>query len=145
MKLALPRSPRLGSFRALHSSLLSNSQSSSTNNWQRWSCRQFQTSQRSSLSFIFSPSRRRSHYTQHRSFAGPSLSEKISGYQEGDTGRGSENTNEKSRKRTAIQIAAAGGALGVAALTFSDDVKHAYAAAERTGRVVSALAVCINE
>jgi len=44
-----------------------------------------------------------------------------------------------------IRIAAAGGAVGTATLAFSDDIKHAYAAAARTGRVVVALAVCINE
>ena len=42
-------------------------------------------------------------------------------------------------------VAAAGGALGVTAVAFTDDVRHAYEAAERTGRVVSTLAVCINE
>ena len=48
-------------------------------------------------------------------------------------------------KRSAAVLAAAGGALGAGVLAFSDDVKHIYAAAERSGRVVSTLAVCINE
>jgi aarF domain-containing kinase len=42
-------------------------------------------------------------------------------------------------------LAAAGGAAGVGALAFTDDVKHAYKAIERTGRVAGTLAVCINE
>jgi aarF domain-containing kinase len=51
----------------------------------------------------------------------------------------------KSKKRGRVLVAAAGGALGVTAVAFTDDVRHAYEAAERTGRVVSTLAVCINE
>lgn len=42
-------------------------------------------------------------------------------------------------------VLAASGAAGVGALAFTDDVKHAYNAFERTGRVMGALAVCINE
>ena len=43
-------------------------------------------------------------------------------------------------------LAATGGALvTTAAVAFTDDVKHAYEAVERTGRVVGTLAVCINE
>ena len=42
-------------------------------------------------------------------------------------------------------LATGGGTLGAAAFAFSDDVKHGYAAAARTGRVVSTLAVCMNE
>ncbi|KAL4889061.1 ABC1 family-domain-containing protein [Aspergillus ambiguus] len=38
-----------------------------------------------------------------------------------------------------------GGALVVAAVVFSDNVQHLYRAAARTGRVVGALAVCIND
>jgi aarF domain-containing kinase len=54
--------------------------------------------------------------------------------------------NNTSSKRTrAIQLAAAGGTVGVALFAFWDDIKHTYAAAERTGRVVTALAICINE
>ena len=49
------------------------------------------------------------------------------------------------KKRTGIILTASGGTLGLAAVGFTDDVKHAYEAAERTGRVVSALFVNINE
>ena len=51
----------------------------------------------------------------------------------------------KKRARRALQYATAGGTLGVAALAFSDDIKHGYIAAERTGRVMTTFAVCINE
>ncbi|KAL1983197.1 hypothetical protein VTN96DRAFT_371 [Rasamsonia emersonii] len=136
MKPTLPRpSPRLCSFRAL---LQFSSRSSSTSNWRWSSCRQCQAQQRPSSSPVFSSSRRRYHSTQYQSF-GPSFSREIPA----DTGR-ADNKNGKSSRRRVIQIAAA-GALGVAAFTFSDEIKHAYAAAARTGRVVSTLAVCIND
>jgi aarF domain-containing kinase len=51
----------------------------------------------------------------------------------------------KPKRSGRVLVAAAGGALGVTAVAFTDDVKHAYEAVERTGRVVSTLAVCINE
>ena len=49
------------------------------------------------------------------------------------------------KKGGKILFAAAGGALGVSALAFGDDVRHAYEAAERSGRVASTLFVNINE
>lgn len=60
-------------------------------------------------------------------------------------GNGSQSAKSKSKKRGRVVFAAAGGAMGVTAVTLTDDVKHTYRAAERTGRVVSTLAVCINE
>ena len=48
-------------------------------------------------------------------------------------------------KRRRVVLAAAGGALALSALPFGVDAKHVYGAVERTGRVVSTLAVCINE
>jgi aarF domain-containing kinase len=50
----------------------------------------------------------------------------------------------KKRKRR-VMLAAAGGALGVTTVAFTDDVRHAYGAVERTGRVVRTLTVCIND
>jgi aarF domain-containing kinase len=53
-----------------------------------------------------------------------------------------------SKRKGRVLLAATGGALGVtatAAVAFGDDVRHAYGAFERTGRVVGTLAVCINE
>jgi len=37
------------------------------------------------------------------------------------------------------------GLLGAGAVVYSDEIKHAYHAAGRSGRVVGTLAVCINE
>jgi aarF domain-containing kinase len=51
----------------------------------------------------------------------------------------------KSKTRGRVILAATGATLGVGAITFTDDLKHAYQSAERSGRVLSTLAVCINE
>ncbi|EGD91422.1 hypothetical protein H112_01226 [Trichophyton rubrum D6] len=53
--------------------------------------------------------------------------------------------NGRKRSRKGFVLAAATGTLGGTLLFFYDDVKHAYRAAERTGRVVAALLVCIND
>lgn len=52
----------------------------------------------------------------------------------------------RGRSRRALLLAATGAA-GVATTTlaFTDDIKNSYEAAERTGRVVAALAICIND
>jgi aarF domain-containing kinase len=55
------------------------------------------------------------------------------------------NRIPRPKNKTRVLLAATGGALGVTALAFTDDVKHAYEAIERSGRVASTLAVCINE
>ncbi|KAG4438403.1 hypothetical protein IFR05_006109 [Cadophora sp. M221] len=69
-----------------------------------------------------------------------------------DSGRGSEsgngNTytdNGRPRKKGRVLAAAALGGVGASTLAFGDDVKHAYGAVERSGRVASTLAVCIND
>jgi hypothetical protein len=54
-------------------------------------------------------------------------------------------TRSSPRRRTAIRLAAAGGTLGVLLLAFGEDIKHTYSAAARSGRVLTTLAVCINE
>jgi aarF domain-containing kinase len=51
----------------------------------------------------------------------------------------------RSEKRGRVFLAATGTALGVGAIVFTDDVKHAYQGVQRSGRVIGALAVCINE
>ncbi|KAH8428799.1 ABC1 kinase family protein [Aspergillus melleus] len=55
-----------------------------------------------------------------------------------DTGSGG------SQKRL-VKYAIIGGTLVVGAVVFSDDAQHIYRAAQRTGRVVGTLAVCIND
>jgi aarF domain-containing kinase len=52
--------------------------------------------------------------------------------------------NRKPVKRVYLAVASAAGA-GVGALAFSDNIKHGYEAAERSGRVLGCLAVNINE
>jgi aarF domain-containing kinase len=49
------------------------------------------------------------------------------------------------QRKARVLLAATGGAMGAGALAFTDDLKHAYKAAERSGRVASTLFVCINE
>lgn len=51
----------------------------------------------------------------------------------------------KPRRRTIILLAATGVLIGVGTWAFADEAQHAYQAAERTRRVVGALALCINE
>ncbi|KAL4964812.1 ABC1 kinase family protein [Aspergillus stella-maris] len=55
------------------------------------------------------------------------------------TGSGSPGKNKW------IKYGIVGGVLVVGAVTFSDDARHIYRAAARTGRVVGTLAVCIND
>ena len=51
----------------------------------------------------------------------------------------------KGSRRTVL-LATAGGTLGTGTiLAFSDDLKHGYSAAQRTGRVITTLALCMNE
>jgi hypothetical protein len=51
----------------------------------------------------------------------------------------------KTRPRKTVRLAAASGTLGASLLFFTDEIKYGYDAAERTGRVMTTLAVCINE
>ncbi|KAI9779793.1 MAG: hypothetical protein M1816_003329 [Peltula sp. TS41687] len=44
-----------------------------------------------------------------------------------------------------VLAAVSAGTLAVGAFAFSDDIKHAYAAALRSGRVLTTLALCIND
>lgn len=52
--------------------------------------------------------------------------------------------NRKPIKAAYLAAASVAGA-GAGALAFSDNIKHGYEAAERSGRVVSCLAVNMNE
>ncbi|KAJ5081520.1 hypothetical protein NUU61_009784 [Penicillium alfredii] len=71
----------------------------------------------------------------------PLLAAKAQGQQ--DNGQAQSNSSQPRRK--AVKYVVVGGALAVAAVAFSDQGKHAYRAAERSGRVVGTLAVCIND
>jgi len=48
-------------------------------------------------------------------------------------------------RRKNVALAAASGTLGASVALFTDDVKHGYMAVERSGRVLTTLAVCMNE
>lgn len=52
---------------------------------------------------------------------------------------------ENNSNNNTIKYVVVGGVLGVGAIVYSDVVQHLYHAVARTGRVVSALAICINE
>lgn len=56
-----------------------------------------------------------------------------------------EETDSGSSQTKFFKYAVIGGVVVIGAVAFSDKVQHGYRAAERTGRVVGALAVCINE
>lgn len=56
------------------------------------------------------------------------------------------SSQQQRRPRRALLFASTSAAVGgVTALAFFDDIKGAYEAAERSGRVVAGLAICINE
>jgi aarF domain-containing kinase len=52
---------------------------------------------------------------------------------------------KKSKTRGRVILVATGALLGAGAIAFKDDARHVYQGAQRSGRVLSALAVCINE
>lgn len=49
------------------------------------------------------------------------------------------------KKKKPIALLVILGLLGVGAVVYSEELKHGYGAARRSGRVVGTLAVCINE
>lgn len=59
-------------------------------------------------------------------------------------GPGAGQSGGSGNKKT-LKYAIVGGVLGVGVVVYWDEVQHLYRATTRTGRVVSALAVCINE
>lgn len=66
------------------------------------------------------------------------------GFASGRSSRGA-NGRGAGPSRTVLYASAGAATLGVSTLAFTDDIKNSYEAAERTGRVAVALAVCINE
>jgi aarF domain-containing kinase len=57
----------------------------------------------------------------------------------------SDHSGSQQSRRRILKYAIIAGVAGAAAVTLSDDARHLYRAAQRTGRVVGTLAVCINE
>ena len=53
--------------------------------------------------------------------------------------------SEGQRRKGVVLLASTGVGLGAAAAAFNDDIRHTYETVERSGRVVSALFICINE
>jgi aarF domain-containing kinase len=70
----------------------------------------------------------------------PTLPEEV----ESRDNRSGHSGSQQSQRRI-LKYAIIAGVVGAAAVTLSDDARHLYRAAQRTGRVVGTLAVCINE
>lgn len=85
------------------------------------------------------------NFSNRRYFQSTSFSLQRINAPHGKNGSNSNNSTQGSRRRTVLKVAAAGGSIGVAVVGFWDDIKHGYAAAERSARVATALAICINE
>ncbi|KAI0543536.1 ABC1 family-domain-containing protein [Xylaria curta] len=58
---------------------------------------------------------------------------------------GSSRRSPRTRARVAVLTATATGATGAGVLAFTDDIKYGYDVTERTGRVATTLALCIND
>ncbi|KAI0440451.1 ABC1-domain-containing protein [Xylaria telfairii] len=80
----------------------------------------------------------RTQLLRHTKFQRPS-SQRYSGGPSGSSRRGPR------RARVAVLTATATGATGAGVLAFTDDVKYGYDVSERTGRVATTLALCIND
>lgn len=100
----------------------------------RIECRSSRTTCRPSLP----PSSRKQY-----SSSSEAVSDDAKKQSESESGTGSGQSREKNNK--ALKYGIVAGVFGVGAIVYSDEVQHLYRAATRTGRVVSALAVCINE
>ncbi|KAI1303413.1 ABC1-domain-containing protein [Xylaria venustula] len=58
---------------------------------------------------------------------------------------GSSRRGPKPRARVVVLTATGTGAAGAGVLAFTDDIKYGYEVTERTGRVATTLALCIND
>ena len=65
------------------------------------------------------------------------------GYSHGPGGGG--GRRKQGSRRVLLYASSSTAAVGAATLAFSDEIKSGLESAERTGRVATALAVCINE
>lgn len=88
---------------------------------------------------LFTSSSKRYTNSQHSSGSSSS-----SGHTNNGNGYGKKDG--KNGKRTLLLASTTGAAAATAGLfAFSDDIKYTYEAAERTGRVASALVKCVND
>lgn len=109
-----------------------------TSGWTCASCRSSQLSASSSSSSSYNSTLVRRPF---------SASSKRYSHQSSN-GSSSSNTHSNGKtnngRRTTL-LAAGGGAATAGVLAFGDDIKYTYEAAERTGRVASALVACVND
>ncbi|EKD16619.1 ABC1 family protein [Drepanopeziza brunnea f. sp. 'multigermtubi' MB_m1] len=76
----------------------------------------------------------------------PNIGGHVRGYATRNSGKAYGNGARPKRKGRVLAASAVGGVgVGASVLAFGDGVQHAYEAVERSGRVVSVLAVCIND
>jgi aarF domain-containing kinase len=66
-------------------------------------------------------------------------------YRKGFSSRAGHIPRIDGRRNVILAAAATGGGIAATAVAFAEPVQHAYEAAERTGRVVGTLLVCVNE
>lgn len=101
-----------------------------------WTCASCRSSQLSASSYN-STLIRRSFSASSKRYTNPN-----------QNGSSSSNTNgngKTSNARRTMLLAAGGGAATAGVLAFGDDIKYTYEAVERTGRVATALAACVND
>ncbi|KAK3956982.1 ABC1 family-domain-containing protein [Pseudoneurospora amorphoporcata] len=103
-----------------------------------WTCASCRSSQLSASSSYNSTLARRTFATSSKRYSNQSSNRSSSS---------SSNTSGKTNNgRRTMLLAAGGGAAATAGLlAFGDDVKYTYEAVERTGRVATALAACVND
>ncbi|KAK1780817.1 ABC1 family-domain-containing protein [Copromyces sp. CBS 386.78] len=103
-----------------------------------WTCASCRSSQLSASSSYNSTLARRTFSTSSKRYSNQSSNRSSSS---------SSNTSGKTNNgRRTMLLAAGGGAAATAGLlAFGDDVKYTYEAVERTGRVATALAACVND
>nr|CAD11388.1 conserved hypothetical protein [Neurospora crassa] len=76
---------------------------------------------------------------------GSSSSSSSSSSSNGNGKTNNNNNNNNNNGRRTVLLAAGGGAAAAGLLAVGDDVKYTYEAVERTGRVASTLAICVND
>ncbi|KAK3351837.1 ABC1 family-domain-containing protein [Neurospora tetraspora] len=131
---------RLQTLNHVHAPLRRTGSGRITNGWTCASCR-------SQLSSSFSSSSSYNSTLARRSFSASSKRYSNQSSNGSSSSSSSNNTNGKTTNngRRTVLLAAGGGVATAGLLAFGDDVKYTYEAVERTGRVASALAVCVND
>ncbi|KAL4978099.1 ABC1 family-domain-containing protein [Aspergillus desertorum] len=97
----------------------------------RWQCSSFRSSKAT-----FTQRKSRTPFSTKNSYRSEA--------QQTDGGQRKQSQTAQSGKKW-IKYGIIGGTIVVGAVAFSDDVRHIYQAAARTGRVVGTLTICIND